>query len=210
MTHHRLHKQIQHTLTELYSDSQNDHLRMLKGVAKSMFRPVQPSDFKDVYLSISQEQGAALTQLIKKHKLRHIVEFGTSFGISTLFLAYGALETNGHIITTELIESKARQAMHNFERAGVQDLIEVRIGDALETLKHHQDPIDLLLLDGWKDLYLPLFRMLEPCFHPGTLIYVDNADMAEVQAFLEQVVQTPPYRLRFTDHGKVGLITLSS
>ena len=202
-------KQIQTTLNELFNDSRFDHVRMMKGAAKSMFRPVGPADFKDVYLSISKEQGVDLVQLIKKHQLRNIVEFGTSFGISTLFLAQGALETRGHIVTTELIESKARKAVENFKRAGVDHLIEVRLGDALETLKGYDQPIDLLLLDGWKDLYLPLFRMLEPNFHAGTIIYVDNADMADTQAFLRAVSQYPKYRIRPQHHGKVALITLS-
>ncbi len=203
-------KQIEATIIELYKDSKYDILKMMKGATKSMLRPITPSDFKDAYLSISKEQGEGLKQLIKENHIKNIVEFGTSFGISTLFLAHGVMETEGHIITTELIESKAQKAIENFKKAGVSDLIEVRIGNAMNTLKNHHEPIDLLLLDGWKDLYLPLFQMLEPNFHTNTLIYVDNADMADSQAFLKTISQNSKYQLQPMFNGKVVLITIQS
>ena len=180
----------------------------MKGAAKSMFRPMQPTDFKEAYLSISREQGEDLIELIKDNNLKNIVEFGTSFGISTLFLAQAVIETGGRIITTELIESKAQKAIENFKRAGVNDLIEVRIGDALDTLKNYDEPIDLLLLDGWKDLYLPLFQMLESNFHTNTFIYVDNADMAGSRSFLKTISQNNKYQLQSLFDGKAALITI--
>jgi predicted O-methyltransferase YrrM len=182
-------ERIEATLNHLLADAKKDHLEMMKGLAKSIFRPMQPDDFKEAYLSISKEQGKGLVQLIKENSLKNIVEFGTSFGISTLYLAQGAIETRGHIITTELIQSKAEKAIENFKGAGVDDLIEVRIGDAVKTLKNHKESIDLLLLDGWKDLYLPLFRMLETNFHSNTFVYVDNSNMADTKAFLKTIVQ---------------------
>jgi len=201
-------QQIEVTLTDLFKDARFDHLKMLKSFAKSAFKPIQPSSFKDVYLSISKEQGEGLKRLIKENDIRNIIEFGTSFGISTLFLAQGVLETGGSIITTELIASKAHKAIENFKKAGVNDLIEVRIGDALETLKNHKEPIDLLLLDGWKDLYLPIFQMLEPNFHENTLVYVDNADMAETQVFLSAISQSNKYHLQPKFGGKVVLVSV--
>lgn len=198
--------QIQTTLNHLYQDAKNDKFKVVNGFAKSIFRTIQPSDFKDAYLSITSNQGVELVELIKENKLKNIVEFGTSFGISTLFLAQGVMETEGHIITTELIESKANKAIENFEKAGVSNFIEVRIGDAIETLKNHTTAIDLLFLDGWKDLYLPLFQMLEPNFHANTIVYVDNADMTETQKFLATVSQNPNYNLESKHQGKVVLI----
>ncbi|MEM5564727.1 class I SAM-dependent methyltransferase [Psychroserpens sp. AS72] len=201
--------QINTTLNELFEDSKYDIVKMIKGAAKSMFRPMQPLDFKNAYLSISKEQGQGLIKLIADNKLKNIVEFGTSFGISTLFLAQGVMETGGRIITTELIDSKAQKAIDNFKRAGVSDLIDVRIGDAMETLKNYTEPIDLLLLDGWKDLYLPLFQLLEPNFNTNTIIYVDNADMAESQVFLKEVAKKNTYKLQTKYNGKVVLITIN-
>jgi predicted O-methyltransferase YrrM len=200
--------QIEPTIKELYKDSKNDYLRMMRGAAKSIFRPMQPADFKDAYLAISEEQGKDLVKMIKENNIKYIVEFGTSFGISTLFLAQGAIATGGKIITTELIESKAQKALENFKRAGVNHLIELRIGDAMNTLKNHSEPIDLLLLDGWKDLYLLLFQMLEPNFHSNTIVYVDNADMADSRSFLNTVAQNSKYQLHYQHSGKVAIIRL--
>lgn len=201
-------KKIEIIISALYKDANNDYLRMMKAAAKSIFSPIQPADLKDVYLAISQEQGEDLVDLISSNNCKNIVEFGTSFGISTLFLAQGAIQTGGKVITTELIESKAIKAIGNFKEAGVDEMIEVRIGDALETLKDHKEAIDLLLLDGWKDLYLPLFQMLAPNFHQDTIIYVDNADMAESRSFLRKISQNPAYEIQSEHDGKVVLIRM--
>lgn len=199
---------IKATLIELYNDAKNDKTRIIKGLVKSIIRPMQPEDFKHAYLSITEEQGLFLVELIKKNKFKNIVEFGTSFGISTLFLAQGALETKGRIITTELIASKAEKAMENFKKAEVSNIIDVRIGDAMHTLQNHKEPIDLLFLDGWKDLYQPLFNMLESNFHTNTIIYVDNANMSESRAFLKEVGENDKYTLESIFDGKVVLIRI--
>ncbi|WP_035084924.1 O-methyltransferase [Aquimarina latercula] len=195
-------------IDELFRDSKGDFFKMIKAVSKSVVRPLKPEDFKDVYLSISKEQGEDLTKLIIENKYKNIVEFGTSFGISTLYLALGVIETNGHIITTELITSKANKAKETFKKAEVDNLIDLRIGDAMKTLENHKTPIDLLFLDGWKDVYLPLFKMLEPNFHTNTTIYVDNANMKETQQFLDVISQQPKYRLQPLYNGKVFLISV--
>ena len=198
------------TLTELFNDSRNDKFKMIKGAVRSVFRPMQPSDFEEAYLSISEEQGLYLKEFIIKQNLKHIVEFGTSFGISTLFLAQGVIETGGHISTTELLESKAKKAVENFKKAGVDHLIDVKVGNAMETLKNHDQPIDLLLLDGWKDLYHPLFRMLEPNFHKGTFIYVDNANFSESKIFLNTIAVENKYHIKYMFGGSVALISIKT
>lgn len=199
--------QIENVINQLFDDAKYDRFKMMKVVPKFIFKPMEPLDFKEVYLSISKEQGEDLKQLIIANGIQNIVEFGTSFGISTLFLAQGALETDGKIITTELVESKALKAIENFKNAGVNEIIDVRIGDALDTLKNHTETIDLLILDGWKDLYLPLFQLLESNFHKNTIIYVDNADMKDTQAFLNVISQNDKYQLESKYEGKVVLIT---
>jgi len=194
------------TLVQLHDDSKNDHFKMMKSFAKSIFRLIQPSDFENAYLAISREQGESLVKLILDNELKNVVEFGTSFGISTLYLAQAVAKTGGHIVTTELLESKALKAIENFKRAEVNDLIEVRIGNAMETLKGYNKPIDLLFLDGWKDLYLPLFNLLEPNYHSGTIVYVDNADMGDSRAFLSIVQHNPSYQIESIHGGKAALI----
>lgn len=174
--------------------------------AKAAFKPVTPSDLGSIYMSISQEQGEFIYHTIVEHGCKTIVEFGTSFGISTLFLAAGAKKTGGTVITTEIISSKADQARKNFEKAGVSELIDLRIGDALDTLKGLKKPVDFLLLDGWKNLYLPLFKQLESQFAEGTIIYSDNMNMADAKPLLEYIrLRSHTYMTQTIHQGKAEL-----
>ncbi|MDO6473289.1 O-methyltransferase [Maribacter sp. 1_MG-2023] len=199
-------KKITSILDELYNEAKYDQIRIMKAFANVQNRTMQPSDLKEAYLSISKSQGEELVSLITQNNLKNIVEFGTSFGISTLFLSQAAINTEGHIITTELIVEKAEKALENFKKADVDTLIDLRIGNAVNTLKNHNEQVDFLLLDGWKDLYLPVFEILEPNFHKGTIIYVDNADMSDCQTFLKTVSKNKKFKLQSKHHGKVVLI----
>jgi predicted O-methyltransferase YrrM len=135
---------------------------------------------KDLPLAVSRETGALLYMLARSSGARTIVEFGTSFGISTLHLA-AALRDNGggHLITSEFEPSKAARARDNLKAGGVSDLVEIREGDALETLSVDlPDTIDLVLLGGAKSLYLEILNLLETRLKPRALIVADNADMS--------------------------------
>ena len=133
---------------------------------------------KDAYLAVSRDTAHLLYMLVRATGARSVVEFGTSFGISTLHLAAGLRDNGGgRLITTEFEPSKAARARGNFAAGGLADLIELREGDALETLAQDlPDPIDLVLLDGAKGLYTPVLKLLEEHLRPGTLIVADNAD----------------------------------
>ncbi len=199
----------QSVISLLFKDAKLDPIRAAKGMAKTIFRPIEPKDLENVYLPISQEQGDFFYETILENDLKSIVEFGTSFGISTLFLAAAVKQTGGQVITTELLSSKAQTAQKNFEKAGLENVIELRIGDAIETLKNLNQPIDFLMLDGWKNLYLPLFKQLEPLFHQRTVIYADNTDMSDTQPFLNYVYhQKDTYKTQRIHQGKGALIKL--
>ena len=134
--------------------------------------------FKDVYMSVSSEGGALLYLLARATGARTVVEYGTSFGVSTIHLASAVRDNGGGtVIGTELQHDKAVAAQRNFVEAGVSDLIDLRVGDALETLTDVPEVVDLVLLDGWPDLALPVLRLLEPSLRPGSLILVDDVDM---------------------------------
>lgn len=199
---------VQSVISLLFKDAKFDALRAAKNMAKIIFRPIQPKDMENVYLPISQEQGEFFHKSIIENEYKLIVEFGTSFGISTLFLAEGAKKTGGKVITTELLPSKAATAKKNFEKAGLENLIELRVGDAIKTLKDLNEPIDFLMLDGWKNLYLPLFKQLEPLFHKGTVIYADNIDMIDAQPLLNYVyAKKNIYKTRKMHQNKGELIS---
>ncbi|HEY3741412.1 MAG TPA: O-methyltransferase [Bryobacteraceae bacterium] len=133
---------------------------------------------KDFPLPVSRETGVLLYMLARSSRARTIVEFGTSFGISTLHLA-AALRDNGggHLITCEFEPSKIARARDNLKAAGLIDLVEIRGGDALQTLSVNlPETIDLLLLDGAKALYPEILKLLESHLRSGALIVADNAD----------------------------------
>jgi predicted O-methyltransferase YrrM len=133
---------------------------------------------KDFPLAVSRETGRLLYMLARACQARTIVEFGTSVGISTLHLA-AALRDNGggRLITTEFEPSKLIRARENLRAGALLDLVEIREGDALQTLGADLPPsIDLLLLDGAKALYPDILRLLESRLRPGALILADNAD----------------------------------
>ena len=129
---------------------------------------------KTVYLAVAPDMGRFLYLTARTTAAQRIVEFGTSFGISTIYFAAAAKEIGGQVIGSELEPSKAARARANLEDAGLAAPVEIRVGDAMETLADVPAPIDLLFLDGWKDLYLPVLRMLEPKLAPGALVLADN------------------------------------
>jgi len=142
---------------------------------------------KDFPLAVSRATGALLYMLARSSGARTIVEFGTSFGISTLHLA-AALRDNGggRLITSEFEPSKPARARKNLTDAGLIDLVEIREGDALETLRVDlPETIDLLLLDGAKPLYPEILSLVEGRLRPGALIVADNADSSP--EYLERV-----------------------
>ena len=133
---------------------------------------------KDAYLAVDRETAELLYMLVRSTGARSVVEFGTSFGISTLHFAAGLRDNGGgRVITTEFEPSKATRARENFAAAGLADLIELREGDALDTLADDlPDDIDVVLLDGAKGLYLPVLELIEDHLRPGAMIVADNAD----------------------------------
>jgi predicted O-methyltransferase YrrM len=133
---------------------------------------------KDLPLAVSRETGVLLYMLARGCGARTIVEFGTSFGISTLYLA-AALRDNGggHLITSEFEPSKVERARNNLTTGGLVDLVEIREGDAMQTLSSGlPETIDLLLLDGAKSLYPEILSLVESRLRPGAFILADDAD----------------------------------
>ena len=133
---------------------------------------------KNMHLAVSRETATLLYMLARATRARAIVEYGTSFGLSTIHLA-AALKDNGggRVIGTEFVSSKVERARANIAAAGLAEFVEIREGDALETLAHNlPETIDLVLLDGAKPLYTQVLSLLEPHLRTGALIVADNAD----------------------------------
>lgn len=136
------------------------------------------ASLKDFYLAVSRETATLLYMLARSCRATSIVEFGTSFGVSALHLA-AALRDNGggRLIGTEFEPAKVARARANIAEAGLDDLVDIRAGDALETLARDlPESVDLVLLDGAKALYPRVLALLEPRLRPGALVVADNAD----------------------------------
>jgi predicted O-methyltransferase YrrM len=141
-------------------------------------------DYKGVYrefagnfLNVSADFGRFLYICARARQAKRIVEFGTSFGISTIHLAVALRDGGGgQLIGTELEPAKAQRAQENLAAAGLGDIVDIRVGDALETLRDGVGgTIDLVLLDGAWTLYLPVLKLLEPHLSPGAMVIGENA-----------------------------------
>ena len=125
-------------------------------------------------LPVGEEVARFLIDLAVGVKARRIVELGTSYGFSTLYLAEAARRTGGRVATYDLSAEKQTYARARLAEAGLADFVDWRCGDALELLHLEKAPIDLVLLDIWKDLYVPCFELFHAKLAPGAVIVADN------------------------------------
>ncbi|MGW6449256.1 O-methyltransferase [Lentzea sp. NPDC055074] len=141
-----------------------------------------------VYMPISASGGELLYGLVRSGRPEVVVEFGTSFGISTLHLAAAVADNGrGHVYGTEMSAAKVAAARENLDEAGLGGVVTILPGDARRTLADLAGPIGLVLLDGWKELCLPVLRDLEPRLAPGALVVADDIDQASMAGYLEYV-----------------------
>jgi predicted O-methyltransferase YrrM len=140
------------------------------------------------FLSVSPLFGRFLYMCARARKAKRIVEFGSSMGISAIYMATALRDMGGgHLIGTELELSKAERAQKNIAAAGLGDFVEFRVGDARETLKSGVGgDIDMVMLDGAFTLYLPVLKLLEPHLKPGAIIIGENA-FAEAGGYIDYV-----------------------
>jgi predicted O-methyltransferase YrrM len=145
----------------------------LAGRKRSVAREAE--QLRDLYVPLSPKQGTFAYMVTRSLKARRVVEFGTSFGVSTIYLAAAVRDNGGGtVIGSEFEPNKVATARANIEQAGLSDQVEIREGDARQTLKDPGGPVELLLLDGHKDLYVEILEMLKPHLTPGAVVLADN------------------------------------
>ena len=175
---------VKSLLATLYADAERTGERFGRQRAELIaqgHRPGSPelaAAARLAHLAVTPEGGRLLYLLARTSKARTVVEFGTSFGVSTLHLA-AALRDNGGglLVTTEIEPTKAAATRATLDEAGLADLVEILEGNALETLPRRRPrAIDLVFLDGRADLYVDVLRLLEPDLAPGAVIVADNAE----------------------------------
>jgi len=137
------------------------------------------------YLAVDPKSGMYLYFLARALQVRKVVEFGTSFGISTIYLAAAVRDNGGGVVIgTERVPEKANQAMANLRAAGLADYAEIRLGNAPDTLYDLEGPVDMLFNDGFPQAMLPVLQCVAPKMRPGAVVLAGNtvilpADHAE-------------------------------
>ncbi|MGM4956164.1 O-methyltransferase [Bradyrhizobium barranii] len=143
--------------------------------------------FADNFLSVSPRFGRFLYMCARTCKAKRIVEFGSSMGISAIYMAAALSDMGGgRLIGTDLEPGKIERARANVAAAGLADFVEFRLGDARETLGSGLGEIDMVMLDGAFTLYLPILKLLEPQLKPGALIVGENA-FEEASGYIDYV-----------------------
>jgi predicted O-methyltransferase YrrM len=178
-------------LDRMYTESKNQ-MSKLREMGGNLGRPMTTEErteaLSEFYIPVTPEAGRLLYSLVRATRPATIVEFGMSFGISAVHLAAAVRDNGtGRVVTTELSDTKIAAAKQTFAKTGVAEVITILEGDALTTLKDLDGPVDFILLDGWKDLYLPVIELLEPQLSAGALVVADNASAADMEPYLDRV-----------------------
>jgi len=135
--------------------------------------------FADKMVALEKVKAEYCYMLCRALNAKRIVEAGTSFGVSTLYLA-AAIRDNGGgtVIATEYEPQKAKIARRNFEAAGLSSFIDLREGDLNETLRRIEGPVDFMLLDIWTEAVMPAVRNVAPHLRKGAVIVADNSEQS--------------------------------
>jgi predicted O-methyltransferase YrrM len=160
---------ILEVLAEYEKRGAEEHKRQLQdGLEKWL-------DQRDEFLiSVGPATGQLLNILAKSIQAKTIVELGTSYGYSTLWLAEAARANGGKLISLDKADYKQTYAKERIARAGLTGYVEFRLGDALETLATLKGPFDFVLVDLWKELYVPCLELFYPKLARGAFIAADN------------------------------------
>lgn len=178
-------------LDRMYAEAK-DQMSRLRERRGDFDRPMSAQERADAmsefYIPVTPEAGRLLYSLVRATRPTTVVEFGMSFGISAVHLAAAVRDNGtGRVVTTELNAAKIAAAKQTFADTGLADVITVLEGDALSTLADLDGPVQFVLLDGWKDLYLPVIELLEPRLSTGALVVADNTSAADTQPYLDRV-----------------------
>jgi predicted O-methyltransferase YrrM len=169
----RLHAQADRQQAELLRVSLLRWVDLLLG--RSITVEVQARRFRNLFIPLSPETGTFAYLVARSINAQRVVEFGTSFGISTIYLAAAVRDNGGGIVIgSEIEEGKIEKAKENIAEAALSQYVEIRAGDARETLEDPGGKVDMVLLDGWKEFYVPIVRRLTPHLRCGAVVLADN------------------------------------
>lgn len=144
------------------------------------------------YRNVAPDDGRLLRLLVETIGAKNVVEIGTSTGESAVWIALELQKTGGHLHTHEIDETRAKVAQENFQKAGVDDLITLILGDAHEMVKQYKDPIDVLFLDADKEGYIDYLEKLLPLLRPGGLVIAHNMNTRQADpSYVKAITENP-------------------
>ena len=156
---------------EFYHQRMQDEAELLRG------RPAQGqgNEWVDrMLLAVGPDTGQFINILASSLRAPTILEVGTSYGYSGIWLAEAARKAGGRVTTLELQDYKAAYARERAVEAGLANYIDYQVGDAVKMIGELPAGIDFVLLDLWKDLYVPCLDAFYPKLNPGAIIVADN------------------------------------
>src|SRR5690349_70109 len=195
---------IEVVLSRLHTiaDTQEEEMELAARPRNLANTPWGPNFLKDKMIPIHREQGAFLYLLARSIRAKTIVEFGTSHGLSTIYLAAAIRDsaTAGQVIGTEFVPEKRAQAQRNLEETGLARFATIREGDARQTLRELPDGIDMCLMDGFPPFSLEVFRLIAPRLRKGAIVVVDGTETLRApQADFLAYLENPANGFRYTE-----------
>ncbi len=159
----------------------------------------QASMWRD--MNVPASDGKLLYDIIMENKYKNAVEIGTSTGHSSIWIAWALSKTGGKLITFEIDERRYKEALSNFEKAGLSNYIDARLGDAHDLVKKLNEPVDFVFSDADKDWYTNYFKDLDPQLVVGGCFMAHNIEMSGAREFYDYISNLPNYKTMVDNRG---------
>jgi predicted O-methyltransferase YrrM len=158
-------------------------------------------------MNVPRVDGEFLHDFIVERGYTQGLEIGTSNGYSATWMGMALRKTGGKLVTLEIDKRRASLARENFARVKLEDVIELREGDALEIVPQLAGPFDFVFIDAWKRDYIRYFEMLFPRVRPGGAILGHNvlSHGSDMQDFLEVIQNHPDLDTRIDRRSRAGI-----
>jgi caffeoyl-CoA O-methyltransferase len=158
-------------------------------------------------MNVPIKDGRFLHDFIVEYGYKRGLEIGTFTGYSSLWMGLGFQKTDGELITIEIDSSYGQMARENFQKAGLADVIESRINDALEEIPRVEGTFDFVFIDAWKPDYLKYLNLLRDRLRPGGAIIAHNVTnyARDMQEFLDAIKNDPGLETTFNEISAEGM-----
>ena len=158
-------------------------------------------------MNVPAEDGRLLYDIILNKGYKKGLEIGTSNGYSALWLGLAFKETGGNLITLEIEQQRAREAKENFKHAGLDDIIDSRIIDALKEIPALEGKFDFVFIDAWKPDYIKYLELILPKMNPGGVITAHNVTSqgSVMRDFLDEIQQNPKLSTTINRNSRAGV-----